>query len=54
MDNLGLEGTPTKETPVVMLTQNGRVKTSFIVGQQTSDFADVFHNYLVEYFMGKK
>lgn len=54
LENLGLEGTPTKETPVVMLTQNGRVKTSFIVGQQTSDFADGFHEYLVEYFKGKK
>ena len=54
IEHLGLKGSPTRETPVVMLTQNGRVKTSFIVGQQTSDFADVFHNYLVEYFMGKK
>ena len=54
LENLGLEGTPTKETPVVMLTQNGRVKTRFIVGQQTSDFADGFHEYLVEYFKGKK
>ena len=54
MENLGLEGTPTKETPVVMLTQNGRIKTSFIVGQQTSKFTDGFHDYLVEYFKGKK
>ena len=54
LDNLGLEGTPTKETPVVMLTQNGRIKTSFIVGSQTSKFADRFHDYLIEYFKGKK
>lgn len=54
LENLGLEGTLTNETPVVMLTQNGRIKTSFIVGQQTSKFADRFHDYLVEYFKGKK
>lgn len=54
IEHLGLKGSPTRETPVVMLTQNGRVKTSFIVGQQTSDFADGFHEYLVEYFKGKK
>lgn len=54
VEHLGLEGTPSKETPVVMLTQNGRIKTSFIVGQQTSDFADRFHEYLVEYFKAKK
>lgn len=54
LEHLGLKGSPTKETPVVMLTQNGRIKTSLIVGQQTSDFADRFHEYLVEYFKGKK
>ena len=54
LENLGLEGSATKETPVVMLTQNGRIKTSFVVRPQTSDFADRFHEYLVEYFKGKK
>ncbi|MCR5535000.1 MAG: hypothetical protein K6F47_07525 [Bacteroidaceae bacterium] len=54
LENLGLEGTPTKETPVVMLTQNGRIKTSFVVRPQTSDFVDRFHEYLIEYFKGKK
>ena len=54
MEHLGLEGTPTKETPVVMLTQNGRIKTSFVVGQQSSEFVDGFHEYIVEYFKGKK
>ena len=54
VEHLGLNGSPTKETPVVMLTQNGRIKTSFIVGQQTSDFADGFHEYLVDYFKGRK
>ena len=54
LEHLGLEGTPTKETPVVMLTQNGRIKTSFVVRPQTSDFVDRFHDYLVEYFNGKK
>lgn len=39
---------------VVMLTQNGRIKTSFVVGQQTSEYANSFHEYLVEYFMKKK
>ena len=54
LDNLGLEGAPTKETPVVMLTQNGRIKTSFVVSSKASEFADGFHDYLVEYFKGKK
>ena len=54
IEHLGLEGTLTKETPVVMLTQNGRIKTSFVVGQQTSEFANGFHEYLVEYFKKKK
>lgn len=54
IENLGLEGTPTKETPVVMLTHNGRIKTSFVVGQQTSEFVDGFHEYLAEYFKRKK
>ncbi len=54
VEHLGLKGSPTRETPVVMLTHNGRVKTSFVVGQQTSDFVDGFHDYLIEYFKGKK
>lgn len=54
LDNLGLEGTPTKETPVVMLTQDGRIKTSFVVGQQTSKFTDTFHEYLEKYFKSKR
>lgn len=54
VEHLGLEGSPTRETPVVMLVQNGRIKTSFIVGQQTSDFTNGFHEYLVEYFQEKK
>lgn len=54
VEHLGLEGSPTRETPVVMLVQNGRVKTSFPVGQQTSEFADEFHEYLAEYFKTKK
>jgi hypothetical protein len=53
-EHLGLKGSPTKETPVVMLTQNGRIKTSFVVGQQTSEFANGFHEYLIEYFKSKK
>ena len=54
VEHLGLKGSPTRDTPVVMLTQNGRIKTSFVVRPQTSDFADRFHEYLVEYFKGKK
>lgn len=54
LEHLGLEGAPTKETPVVMLIQNGRIKTSFIVRAQTSEFAEGFHEYLEEYFKGKK
>lgn len=54
VEHLGLAGSLTRETPVVMLTQNGRIKTSFIVGQQTSEFAGRFHEYLIEYFKRKK
>ncbi len=54
VEHLGLEGSSTRETPVVMLVQNGRIKTSFVIGQQTSEFADGFHEYLVEYFKEKK
>ena len=54
VEHLGLEGSPTRETPLLLLTQNGRIKTSFVVGQQTSEFADGFHDYLVKYFKGKK
>lgn len=54
LENLGLKGTPTKETPIVMLTQNGRIKTSFVVNSKASKFADGFHEYLVEYFKKKK
>ena len=52
--HLGLEGTPTQETPLLLLTQNGRIKTSFVVGSQTSKFVDGFHDYLIEYFKEKK
>ncbi|MDO4197304.1 MAG: hypothetical protein Q4D33_14285 [Prevotellaceae bacterium] len=54
LEHLGLKGSPTKETPVVMLTQNGRIKSSFVIGLQTSDFVNRFHEYLEEYFKGKK
>ena len=54
LENLGLKGTPTKETPIVMLTQNGRIKTSFVVRSKVSKYSDGFHDYLVEYFKGKK
>lgn len=53
-EHLGLKGTPTQESAVVMLTQDGRVKTSFIVCPQTSNFADNFHEYLSQYFNRKK
>lgn len=54
VEHLGLEGSPTKGTPLLLLTQNGRIKTSFVVGSQTSKYTEVFHEYLVEYFKGKK
>lgn len=50
----GMEGSPTRETPVVMLAQNGRVKTSFLVEPQTISFVDGFHKYLTNYFKEKK
>lgn len=53
-EHLGLEGSLTQETPVVMLTENGRVKTSFLVNKQTSDYVNGFHKYLLEYFKRKK
>ena len=52
--HLGLKGTPTQESVVVMLTQNGRIKTSFIVGPQTSGYADRFHDYVKGFFNRKK
>lgn len=54
MEHLGLMGSPTRETPVLMLTQDGRVKTSFAAGNLTDGFVEGFHNYLVEYFKGRK
>lgn len=54
IEHLGLEGTPTRETIPVMLTQNGRIKTSFLVEPQTSGYADMFHNYLLNYFKKKR
>lgn len=54
VEHLGLKGSPSKETPIVMLTQNGRIKTSFLVGRQTCDIADSYHEYLQNYFKEKK
>lgn len=50
MEHLGLEGSPTKETPLLLFTQNGRIKTSFVLGSQTSRFVNEFHEYLVDYY----
>ena len=54
MEHLGLEGTPTRETPVVMLTHNGRILTSFIVGAWTTKYTGNFHKYLAHYFKVEK
>jgi len=54
LEHMGLKGAPTRETPVVMLTQNGRIKTSFVVNPQTKKYADQFHNYLENYFKERK
>lgn len=54
MEHLGLKGSPTRETAVVMLTQDGRVKTSFCVGAQTIGYVNGFHDYLTDYFNRKK
>ena len=53
-EHLGLKGSPSGETPVVRLTENGRIKTSFVVGQQTSAFAKEFHEYLSDHFKAAK
>ena len=53
-EHLGLKGSPTREAAMLMLVQDGRVKTSFPVMPQTSAFADWFHEYLSDYFKGKK
>lgn len=50
MEHLGLKGSPARESVVVMLTQNSRIKTSFIVCPQTSGLSDNFHKYLLQYF----
>lgn len=54
VEHLGLKGSPTRETPIVMLTHDGRVNTSFIVGPWTTKFTDDFHGYLSKYFKGDK
>jgi len=54
VEHLGLEGAPTRETPVVMLTHNGHVLTSFIVGAWTSKYTTNFHKYLAQYFKAEK
>lgn len=53
-NHLGLKGSPSGETPVVMLVEDGRIKTSFVVGQQTSAFAKEFHEFLLEHFSVRK
>lgn len=50
VEHLGLNGTPTRETPVVMLTKDGHIVTSYVVGPWTIRFADNFHRYLANYF----
>lgn len=54
MPHLGQKETSIREMPIMMLTQNGRIKTSFIVGRQTGKFADGFYKYIEEYFKEKK
>lgn len=53
VEHLGLKGSPTRETPVVMLVQDGRVKTSFPVGPQSSNYVNSFHDFLIDYFNEK-
>lgn len=53
-NHLGLKGSPSGETPVVMMVEDGRIKTSFVVGQQTSAFAKEFHEFLLEHFSVRK
>ena len=52
--HLGLRGTSTQESVVLMLTQNGRIKTSFVVQPLTSGYTDKFHEYVEDYFKRKK
>lgn len=54
LEHLGLRGIPMRESAVVLLAQNGRIRTSFIVCPQTSNHADIFHGYLLQYFKEKK
>lgn len=54
VEHLGLEGTPTHESVVVMLTQDGRIKTSSTIDTWTNKFADGFHEYLKRYFKRKE
>lgn len=44
--HLGLKGSPTQESLVVMLTQDGRIKTSFTLSPQTADLSNLFYEYL--------
>jgi hypothetical protein len=54
VEHLGLSGTPTRETPVVMLTKEEHVVTSYVVGPWTTKFSDDFHRFLANYFKEKK
>lgn len=53
MTHLGLKGLSPHEI-VIMLTQNYRVRTSYVVCEQTRNYADGFYEYLEEYFKAKK
>lgn len=53
VEHMGLRGTPTHEEAVLMLVQDGRVKTSFPIGPQSRAFVDGFHDFLIDYFNEK-
>lgn len=52
--HLGLRGSPAQESLVVMLTQNGRIKTSFTLSPQTADFSSLFYEYLTYILKGEE
>ena len=52
--HLGLKGSPTQESLVVMLTQNGRIRTSYTMSPQTTSFSDLFYDYLTIIFRGEE
>ena len=50
LKHLGMVGSPTQNSPILMLTHNGRVKTSFVVSLHSINYVGIFYEYLFNFF----